>query len=247
MVDTRVAIAAMDNARWCHRVCAVNGIATRFDADAWTSPIRTPEMYPDAVTLRSDVAPGDLLARIDPAAGASVKDSFAALDLTAAGFDILFDATWIARAPRRTTGATAAAEPTGRRWETVVGPDELLAWSRVHGAGATFGPALLDDPAVTILAGRDEDGRLWAGAIATAFDAAVGISNVFAVPAEPADDDDPVAFATAFQGATTAIAARHPDRLIVGYEAGDSVMAARAAGFEAIGPLRVWLRSGVVA
>jgi len=35
----------------------------------------------------------------------SVADSFGALDLSAAGFELLFDATWVHRAP--------LAEPTG--------------------------------------------------------------------------------------------------------------------------------------
>lgn len=39
-----------------------------------------------------------LVARIDTAAaGASVKDSFAGLDLTEAGFEVLFEARWIHR------------------------------------------------------------------------------------------------------------------------------------------------------
>lgn len=239
MVDGRVAIAALDNARWCHHVCAVNGIAGRFDAEAWTSPTRTPEMYPDAVTLRPGVSAADLLARIDPSVGASVKDSFADLDLTAAGFEVLFDATWITRFPAPVLAVPT--NPSGLSWETVTDPDDLTAWSAVHGAGVTFGPALLDEPAVTILAGRDPGGRLRAGAIASAFETEVGISNVFAVPAFPDDEHDVAAGAAVYLDATAAIMARYPDRPLVGYESGDDLDAALAVGFEPIGPLRVWL------
>jgi hypothetical protein len=169
-MDVRAAIAAAvsDNARWCHLVCATHGIPGRFDPDAWVSPRRTPPMYPDAVTLVADVGAEELLSRIDRGIGCSVKDSFATLDLAAAGFEVLFDAAWILRSaepPRR---------PTELEWERVDRPDELVAWSLDHGAGSIISPALLEQPSVAILAGRDRTGRRMAGAIATEGDAAVG-------------------------------------------------------------------------
>ena len=91
-VDPRIEAAVIDNARWCDLVCATHGIAGRFDEDAWVSARRTPPMYPDAVTLRDDGAVASLLARVDRTAGCSIKDSFATLDLTGAGFRVLFDA-----------------------------------------------------------------------------------------------------------------------------------------------------------
>jgi hypothetical protein len=84
-MDIRLKAAVLDNARWCHLVCASQGIVGRFDDDAWVSARRTPPMYPDAVTLTDDVASEALLARIDRTAGCSVKDSFSTLDLSAAG------------------------------------------------------------------------------------------------------------------------------------------------------------------
>jgi hypothetical protein len=51
-------------------------------------------------------------------------------------------------------------------------------------------------------------------------------------------------FAEAFACATSAITGRFPDRPIVGYLAVDLLAAARAAGFETIGPLRIWLLDG---
>ena len=103
------------------------------------------------------------------------------------------------------------------------------------GAGATFSPALLDEPSVTIFAARDDVGAFAAGAVATEGDAAIGISNVFAV------DGAALTFAEAFAEATAAIAERFPDDPIVGYLSTDRLAAAAAAGFETIGPLRVWL------
>ena len=185
-------------------------------------------MYPDAVTLTDDVSAESLLSRVDRTAGCSIKDSFSALDLNDAGFSVLFDAQWLWRpaAPSPAAGAL--------RWERVEQQDDLRAWAVEHGAGSTFSPALLDEPSVTILAARDRDAALKAGAVATESKDAVGISNVFGVGAEPT-------FAEAFAGATAAIAERFPDRPIVGYLSMDLLRAAEAVGFETIGPLRVWL------
>ncbi|MDS0132262.1 hypothetical protein H5970_11085 [Amycolatopsis sp. CM201R] len=68
-----------------------------FGPRAWTSPSRTPEYYPDAVTLTPDATAADILPFVDASAGCSVKDSFATLALP--GFSVLFEATWIACGP----------------------------------------------------------------------------------------------------------------------------------------------------
>ena len=240
-MDDLVAAAVIDNARWCDLVCATHGIAGRFDADAWVTALdASPPGYPDGITLVADGSAEALLARIDRSAGCSVKDSFATLDLSAAGFEVLFDAQWIARVTR--PASTPPIEPGRLRWERVTTPDELHSWSLAHGGGSTFRPALLDEPSVAILAGHDPDGTLCAGAIATEGDEAVGISNEFVV-AVAGDDarDEAAAFSSVFDAAAAAIGERYPDRPIVGYLAGAPLEAARAAGFETIGPLRVWM------
>jgi hypothetical protein len=228
-MDARLAAAVIDNAKWCHLVCSTQGIVGRFDEDAWVSARRTPPMYPDAVTLTDDVSAVGLLARIDRTAGCSVKDSFSTLDLTDAGFGVLFDAQWFWRPAQ--LRHTANALP----WEPVEQVDDLRAWSLEHGAGSTFSPQLLAEPSVTILAARERDETLVAGAVATQGDEAIGISNAFAV------DGATLTFAEAFAGATAAIVERFPGRPIVGYLSTDLLPAARAAGFETIGPLRIWL------
>jgi hypothetical protein len=228
-MDIRLKAAVLDNARWCHLVCSTQGIVGRFDDDAWVSPRRTPPMYPDAVTLTDDVSAEALLARIDRSAGCSVKDSFSTLDLTASGFEVLFEAQWFWR-PAGPPPAAGAVP-----WERVEREDDLRAWSVEHGAGSTFAPALLHERSVTILAARDGGGVLAAGAVATEADDAIGISNVFTV------DRAALTFADAFAAAAAAIVERFPDRPIVGYLSEDLLPAALAAGFEAIGPLRIWL------
>src|SRR5579885_718955 len=84
--------AVRNNAEWCDSVAP--GI---FTESTWYSPRRTPEFYPDAITLRPDATPEDFLPHIDASPGCGVKDSFAALDLTRYGFVELFRAQWIHR------------------------------------------------------------------------------------------------------------------------------------------------------
>ena len=60
----------------------------------------------------------------------------------------------------------------------------------------------------------------------------VGLSNVFA---SRLDLD------RAYVGASVMAARIWPRLPIVGYERGEPLVAARAAGFESIGPLRVWI------
>src|SRR4051794_34465573 len=78
-----------------------HGLVSAFETQAWAAPARTPPFYPDAVTLVPEAAVAALVHRIDiTSAGASVKDSFADLDLTDANFQVLFEAQWIHRPAR---------------------------------------------------------------------------------------------------------------------------------------------------
>jgi G:T/U-mismatch repair DNA glycosylase len=89
LADT--AAAALGNAKWCS---AQGGVRGRFTDTFWYAPRRTNEFYPDAVTLHPHVDVDEMLARIDLSPGASIKDSFATLDLAPHGFDVLFDGHW---------------------------------------------------------------------------------------------------------------------------------------------------------
>jgi hypothetical protein len=118
-----------ENAAWCDLVCG-----GEFGPRAWTSPCRTPEYYPDAVTLTPDATAADILPFVDGSAGCSVKDSFATLDLP--GFSILFEATWIECGP-------GVPEP---------------GWRRVSGPGfpADDSVAVLSRGPATVVAHRGE-------------------------------------------------------------------------------------------
>ncbi|MEU6578870.1 hypothetical protein [Streptomyces sp. NPDC046805] len=208
-----------------------HGLVSEFGLEAWAAPARTPRYYPDAVTLVPGVDPAVLAARIDTTApGASVKDSFADLDLTAAGFQVLVEAQWIHRP------ASAPAIASDLAWDVADTPDTLrawaLAWDDGDGHADLFQPELLDDPATFVLAARSASGRVVAGAVASRSDQVVGISNAFASDGGP-DATWPVVL--------KAVHRLFPSLPVVGYEHGDHLAAAIRHGFEAVGPLRIWL------
>jgi hypothetical protein len=208
-----------------------HGLASEFGADAWSAPTRTPLFYPDAVTLTAGAEPAELVTRIDTTApGASIKDSFADVDLTPHGFQVLFEAQWIYRPTSEPRSATDLS------WDVADDPDALrdwaIAWDAGEGNADLFRPELLEDPATLVLSGRTSDGRTTAGAVASRSDRVVGISNVFAPDG---------ASSTAWPGVLGAVHRTFPGLPVVGYEHGDDLEAAVRHGFEPIGPLRVWL------
>lgn len=226
-----VRAAARNNAEWCAAMSRSHGLEGVFEPQVWAAPARTPLFYPDAVTLVPGADPAALAARIDTSApGASVKDSFADLDLTGGGFRVLFEAQWI----HRPAGAPDATPDLA--WNVAGDPDTLhawaLAWDNGNGNPDLFRPELLDDPATFVLAGRSADGRVVAGAVANRSDQVVGISNVFALDGGPD---------TAWPVVLDAVHWLFPTLPVVGYERGEHLAAAVRHGFEPLGPLRIWL------
>ncbi|MFC5956517.1 hypothetical protein ACFP51_19180 [Streptomyces pratens] len=226
-----VRAAAHNNAEWCAAMSRSHGLAGEFGAQAWAAPSRTPLYYPDAVTLVPNADRTALAARIDTTApGASIKDSFADLDLAEVGFQLLFEAQWIHRP------ASTPAPASELDWNVAGDPDTLrawaLAWDDGDGNADLFRPELLDDPATWVLAGQSADGRVIAGAVASLSDHVVGISNVFTVGGGP-DAAWPVVL--------DAVNWLFPTLPVVGYEQGDDLAAAIRHGFEPVGPLRIWL------
>ena len=221
--------AARNNAEWCHAFSRTHGITGRFQAAFWSSPVRTPPYYPDAVTLRPDIAVEDLLSGVDVDEGCTVKDSFACLDLGAAAFRPLFRAEWVVRQPAKGRHASPrgwsvlTSEAQLRRWETT--------WGEVPGGSGFFRPALLRDDTIAVLVGYDGD-RIVAGAIANRSANVIGLSNVF---------DTAYELNSAWAAGAAAAATLWGDVPIVGYDAGDALHAAHDAGFESIGELVVWI------
>jgi hypothetical protein len=229
--------AVANNARWCDAVCRSHGHPGVFTGRVWISAHHALPFYPNAITLSPDVTTPET--RVGQHRPYAVKDSFARLDLAPEGLQPVFDAAWIGclSAPARLPeddlcwdAVTSAAELV--RWETAWAGGDGVAGSR---PAPLFRPDLLAYPRCTILACRRE-GILVAGAIAYATGQAIGISNVFS--AGPA-------VGPLWASAVHAVAALRPGLPVVGYEHGADPAAARQAGFQVLGPLRVWARDPV--
>jgi len=222
---------ARNNAEWCDAVCGVHGLSTEFSRAAWTCPQRTPRYYPDAVTLTASTVSDDVLARIDVCAGCSVKDSFACLDLTEAGFGVLLEAEWIYRSPRPPETAPTVS------WTPVRDAAGLLKWAAAWGSEddelGPFRPELLTYGRVVFLS-SNVGGRISAGCIAYRSETVIGVSNLFS---RDGDLD------AAWFGALTTLVRWFPSLPIVGYEHGDALGAATRQGFVPIGGLRIWYRN----
>jgi hypothetical protein len=138
-----VRAAARNNAEWCDTFCRTHGLWGRFRSDSWLSPVRTPPYYPDAVTLLPEVAIEQILFNIDASKGCSVKDSFARLDLAAAGFQPLVAAEWLVPEPAEARAASHS------EWSALTKQHELeeweAAWADVPRASGFFQPALLTE------------------------------------------------------------------------------------------------------
>jgi len=238
-VTDRIARAALNNALWCDAVARSHGVATTTDADAWTAATRTPPYYPDAVTLSPTVGEYDVLARVDDSDGCSIKDSWAALDLSLEDFARIVVGEWVWLDP-----ATPVTAPGGPAWRRVETPTSMASWVRAWAtdpeAEAILRPALLDEPGVHVLAAHasaDPDAPVVAGAIVNltgqGADAVAGLSNVCT------RDGDAGATWSAAALAARAVAGPLP---LVGWEAGPGLDAALTAGCEALGPLSVWLK-----
>ncbi len=248
-MDERVAAAVGQNAAWCDLVCRWHGVPTTTTPGAWAARRRAPALHPDAVALLPTTTAEEVLTAVEAGPGCAVKDSWARLDLAPHGFEELFSAQWVHRAPgpparggvevasevaSEVPGAGAGA---GVGAVAVVEHDEALAeWAAAHGNAAVLRPGLLRDPSVRVLAVRDVSGtRTTAGAVAHLSGAVVGLGNVFTtdLPAAPV-----------WAGLVEAVSAWQPGLPLVGYEGAEDLPAAVAAGFVAVGALRVWRRPG---
>ena len=240
----RAVQAARNNALWCDTICRAHGIPTEFHAQLWLSRQSVPRFYPNAVTLANPGAGSaqlahmyQLLAEALPAS-AGVKDSFCTLELVPIGFHQLFEATWLWRESRPQLDRAVAQVD----WFSVRDADKLAEWETAWNGGAgeqpapparIFPPALLADPDIVFIAASIGQ-RIVAGAIANRTGDVVGLSNVFAPDG---------AAARFWPGCVRTAMDAFAGLPLVGYEHGGELAIALAIGFEAVGPLRVWVRA----
>src|ERR1051325_11195156 len=139
------AAAARNNAIWCDAVARAHRAGGVFTTAVWLSRDPMPRFFPNLVTLDGAGHRDAHLHAIQrlrdspPISGWAVKDSFAALELGALGFDPLFEARWI---HRRTDPFAAVAgarrvadEQALESWE--------LAWNGGASTARVFPSALL--------------------------------------------------------------------------------------------------------
>jgi hypothetical protein len=187
------------------------------------------------VTLEPTASGESVLAEIDTVTpGCSVKDSFACLDLSPAGFRVLLDAKWLHR-PARPPPETEAVGP---RWMQIRHADALSGWERSWSGSdnpiGLFPAALLRERAVAVLGAYSGD-RVVGGAIANRSVSVVGLSNLFTMDGE---------LDNAWRACLVALIEHFPDLPVVAYEHGASLAAALRNGFEVTGALRVWVKDG---
>jgi hypothetical protein len=237
-----------------------------FLAGLWLNRRPVPRFYSNAITL----SPKDLAGQrawveylMTRRSSFSVKDSFAALDLSDLGFDVLFEATWLWRDPVRRTFLSAShlleGGPEVRRTQESATHRESathqeLAWSVVRDAaglarweaawaGLHAGQAVPGSERIfrrgllhelgVALLAGARQGQIVAVAAANQTGDVVGLSNVFAPALEAA---------TVWAEVVAYVEQLFPGRPLVGYERGDDLASAQAVGFRAVGPLRVWAR-----
>lgn len=233
-------MAALNNACWCAAVCDCHGDPGRILDGLWLHVGAVPRFYPNGVTLddRAAVVLPRLRELWDARrSGWSVKDSFASLDLRAYGARLLFEAEWLWLSASLAAVSGRTELFASRVWQAA----ELEAWQRAFCDAnghellpRVFLPALLQDDDVAVLRFQLGDSLL-AGAIAYRAAGVVGLSNVFAPEHE---------LERAHRAAVHAAARCFPGLPLVSYAHADALIAARAAGFESIGPLRVWIAPG---
>jgi hypothetical protein len=229
--DGRTRLAARNNAHWCHVLCRTHGLQGRYEPGLWSCPERTPPSYPDAVTLDVGQRTLRIADAVDSGPGWTVKDSFADVDLRPVGLEVLFEATWV----WRDAGGPAPRADGDVHWQPVRDAADLRRWEVAWDAGGPsaglFRPGLLDAADVVVLGGY-ADGEPVAGAVLNRTGPVLGLSNVFGHGLPPAQ---------VWAGCVGAALDVHPGLALVGYEAGaEERAAARSAGFEELGPLRVW-------
>jgi hypothetical protein len=238
----QVELAARNNAIWCDTISEAHGSAGTFQRTFWINSGISPRFYPNIVTL----APADdehraairALADSKTESGWGVKDSFARIDLAPLGFEPLFDASWIWLAPER----MQAPEQNDLAWSIVRSPDELAAWEAAWNGTPAGLPVDYEVLFPTQLLARDDiafitirqDDQVIAGAIANNTKDVVGISNLFLPEVKKS-----FCLAQCLYAALRLF----PGLPLVGYESGGDLATMLAAGFETIGPLRVWLRA----
>lgn len=224
-VGPRLRAAVDASLSWYDALCALHAVPCGIEDDVWLAYSTPPPLHSTAKTVEPTARADRILAALGPHGHGSIADSFGVLDLTDAGFRLLFEARWVHH-----PGQNVSSRRLPAGWAVVRTATELANWTARHDTAAVLLPGLLARSAFCILAKRAED-QLVAGAVLHLNAGVVYISNVWTHRLE-LDWSELVNIAGAL----------YPERSLVGYESGEDLERARMAGFHDIGPQRVWIR-----
>ena len=225
-MDPRLRSAVDASIGWYEDLCALHGVGSMLRDGVWSALEPPPPLHSDVVVVEPEVTRDRVVERLEGRVRCGVKDSFARVDLSVEGMQLLFAATWIQHAGGR--GERRAA-PSG--WAPVRTAERLAEWTGQHDTGEVLLPPLLRRGHFVILANLVDD-RIVAGAVARLGSGVVDVSNVHARPGHAVDWAELAAVVDTW----------FPGRPLVGYERGDALDAALAGGFVPVGDLRVWVR-----
>lgn len=224
-MDPRLRAAVDASRHWYDDVFALHGVPVQVEDGLWAAVGPTIPWHSSAKTLEPGVGTERVVDAVSTYEHCTVADSFGDLALDVHGFELLFEATWLHRAP-----APAASDRLPEGWSVVADPDLLAEWSVAHDYAGVLPPAVLGHPRFRILACH-RGGALVGGAVTHDATGAVGFSNAWG-DGEVATSGDVLA----------AVTALHPGRALIDYAQGAELRAMVATGFTPLGPQRVWAR-----
>ena len=219
-------LAVQNNMDWYEAEAQAWNIEAHRTAHAWWSTQPVPAYHSNLVA--AGTLPASTIAAIDAAIiGAwSIKDAHAKYDLQPLGFEVLFDATWIARPPEPAP-LHSSDSPVTRVEDAATLSRWIDAWDETPPGQTVFQPALLANPNVHFVYVEGPQGIL-GGLCLNESPHTVGITNTFG-SAQTLD----LCIAYAAQS--------FPGKALVGYERGDDLEQMLQRGFVALGELRVWI------
>jgi len=230
----KLALAIQNNAEWCNLVCSLNNAPGTFETHIWATQKEVPLLYPCYITLESIANNYSALEKLytaikeDKRKNVVVKDSFNELDLKDLKCDKIVDAEWIVYDQGRIEFSNSSFQRIHfpirfEKW--------LKAWNRSNKTNLDIFPSkILKDDTVWVC-GEYQNGEFTKGAILYSNDRTVGITNIFS------EEENKDAF---WKELLAFISVQFPAKLVVGYETGESLASAIAAGFEPVGHLAVW-------
>ena len=205
----------------------------------WYCLEEIPPFYSNLVTVSENWKPDEIFKTIDENFKNenwnkwSIKDSFAALDLSDYGFKKLFAAKWFYLNAAKFTPIKAETELHFKIIKTEKDlSDWRIAWDSNEDLGKQiFHPEILNDPKLYFVAGYKND-RIECGCLLNETENILGISN-FSAPEKNIEY-----WSEIIRFVFDSI--KFTD--IVGYERKDLTEKLKNLGFETIGDLIVWLR-----